>query len=1135
MHSAAARSVVCGLFIGMGLAMWLAAASGAAAQEGEAAPVVDRTIYVPFKNLREVLDQQAASAIVSYEEYLRFLKSSRISPAPELPVQGVITESHYRGTVEGDLLRISATYTVQVLGKPWVELPLSFGEAAVGRVEGAGEKVLLRGTGDGTYALLLGEAGEQTVTLELLARVRTSPDGREVQLTVPPVGITTFELTVPESQQTVELTPRLAALPVEAAEGATRVKANLGATRSITARWHPQASLKPDMELLAAATNRQLVTIEGGFARHDAWLTYDVLRGKLQSLRIAVPLGQRVLDVTADAGVRTWGLVEEPGRQVLTVELLSPAEKRVTVEVHTEQSFEEASGLVAGMAANGAASGIHALDTVRENGQVAVRTGEGLELTVTEQTGLTRIGGEDVDPRLKPGAATAFRYYNAQLRLGVSTRAVEPRLLVTQSAQLVFGDDELRIESTLNYQVERAGVFDVSLKVPAGCVIDEVQSSHLREDVFDAATGVLTVRLQQSTQGRFDVVVKWHRPYEAGREAAELDLPVLEPVNVARETGTILVFAPPGIEIVTNTAGLQSAQPAPAAGRAAQGDAPLRSSWTYTRRPLRIPVTTTRKPTRLSANVATSIDVQPETIEVTTRLDYVAEFAGVDTYRFLVPEGAGSGVQIEAESTGRGSVEIKQKSAGAAENGWAPWTVVLQRKSVGAHRLRIVYRLTAGIDPAGGDAAAVEPAISVLLVRPEGKPETPDGAPAVALTRLQGEVRVQKDPTLAVTTEASGGDVEPIDVRELTLLPAEGAAAYRYYRQPDDAGIEVKLTRTRHAVEEVTPTVVERGLVEIATGRHTAATFRCRYRIKTVERQRLRIDLPKELELLGVFVDGVEERLSPLDAAEAGAAQEDVAAYAVGLSRRQRPDGAFTLTLQFNWNVNPPPFEATFGRGEIQFPLPRIGVRRVGADLVVAPIQQLRTVVYVPRSFWLVGTPDRFEVPGARHWWDGLRGDPAPATSRLAEDFGDGGVTPLDFPTEGLTSTEYQNLGGAPQITVVWWDVPKMSIVLSVALALIAFILLRTSWENKLGILLLLVFLALLFGVQDQDALSHGLAAARWGLAFLVLLWILHGLMAQRNGLMPAVAAGPAVATAPAAVVPVEPGPDSTDASGGER
>ena len=1105
--------------------------------EDEPAEVTDRTIYVPFKHLQDILGDDAATAIVPYQDYLRYLEGVVSAAADRMPADAIITRSEYTATIEEDLARIKAVYAVNVLGQPWVELPLAFGDAAVGKLDTESDNVFLRGTGEGAYALLLGEEGEQTITLELIARVRTSPDGREFSLTVPPVGITTFEVTVPEAQQDVKLTPQLVALPVEgAADDVTTMKANLGATKSITARWHPKASLKPEMELLASVTNRQLVTIEGGYVHHDAWLTYDVLRGTLQTLQIAAPLGQRILDVSGDVGVKSWKAEDEANRQLVTIELISPVESSVTIEVHTEREQGDAADPVSGIGDEGTVSGIHAVDAVRESGQVAVRVGDGLELTVAEQQGVTRISADEVDGHLKPGAATAFKFYAPEFQLAVTAKPIEPRVLATNNSQLVFDDDELRLIASLAYQVERAGIFELKLNVPDNLVIDDVQSPQRQDDSFDEDARILTVKLQQSTQGAVGLTVRAHRPFEAGKDETEQNLPILEPLDVDRETGSVLVFAPPGIEVVTNSDAVQSAQPAPGVGGRAHGQAQLQSAWNYTRRPVRIPVTTNRKPTRLSATIATAIDVQPETIEVTTLLDYHVDFAGVDTFQFLVPEGVSEGLQIEAVSTSSGSAEIKQKVPGEAADGWVPWTVVMQRKIVGSQGLRITYRLTGdaagdevdvdAADDADADAdGAGEEQTAILVIRPQGKPETADGSAAVELTQLKGEVRVVKERSLSVTSDASGGDVEPIDVRELTLLPAEGALAYRYFRQPDDGAVEVTLTQTKHDIQEVTPTVVQNGLVEVAA-QSESSTFRCRYLIKTTERQRLRIDLPKELELLGVFIDGAEEKLNPVEGAEE---REDVAAYTVNISRRKRSEEAFVLTLQFNWNVNPAPFESPFGRGEITFPLPR-----VGGTSSPAPVQQLQTVVYVPQRFWLVGKPERFTILGERDWWDGLSGNPSPYRVAPQADFGNAVVTPLDFPTEGLVPTLYQNLGGAGEINVVWWDTVKMTVLFSVALALMAFILLKTSWENRLGLLLLIAFVALLFGTKDRDALAHGLAAARIGLLFLVGLWVVHGLLSRRPQATPAMAGGAPVPT-PEPAAPAEsssPPPDEKPSEG---
>ncbi|MEZ6067250.1 MAG: hypothetical protein R3B90_16455 [Planctomycetaceae bacterium] len=142
-------------------------------------------------------------------------------------------------------------------------------------------------------------------------------------------------------------------------------------------------------------------------------------------------------------------------------------------------------------------------------------------------------------------------------------------------------------------------------------------------------------------------------------------------------------------------------------------------------------------------------------------------------------------------------------------------------------------------------------------------------------------------------------------------------------------------------------------------------------------------------------------------------------------------------------------------------------------------------------------TPDNFAMPGDRDWWDVLFGQPHARQGEPSIRFDDAPVTPLDFPTEGLISTRFHSIGGAAELEVIWWSILKMTLVFSIALGLIAFILLKTSWENKLGVLLMIAFIATLFGVADSSALAHGLAAARFGFAFLLLLWVLHAILGR--------------------------------------
>jgi hypothetical protein len=1046
---------------------------------------VDRVIYLPFRDLWKVFEKQTSTVVLPYQEYLDLKKKAEQVPVDGQEVKAVITEANYVATVEEDLARIQVTLKINVLGKPWVELPLRFGDAAVGKLEG-GEKVVLRGTDNGAYSLMLGAAGEQTVKLELAARIQTSPNGREFALDCPTVGITTFEIAIPEEGQAIDVTPKVVTLPAKSEEKETRFKASLGSTNRIAARWYPKASMKPEMDLLTSVTNRTRVMIEDGLVHDDAYLTYEILRGTLSELRIAVPKSHRILDVTADARLKGWQVKNEATRQVVTVELLAPHEGKLNVEVHTEDKLPVEAFDVGGAADDGT-HGIHALDIVRESGQIAVRQSGDLTLTVVEQQGVTRIDNAELDDRLKGEGVLGFKFYNPKLTLKVLAKALEPRLIVDHAADVAFLDDEIRISSKLNYTVDRAGIFQFQFKLPDGVTVDNVDCAQMKEFNVDAATKTLVVSLREKTQGAIEVHFRGHRSYAAGKGMDELILPVIEPVGVERETGLVRVYARESIEIITNEKGLVAAQPVPATGEARVGDVLLNSVWSFTRRPVAIPVTTIRKPTRLSATIATKVNVQPELTDVETKLKYLVEYSGIDTFRFLVPAAVNDRVQITAASGA--TVAIKQKTAGEAQNAWIPWTVITQRELTGPVEFVIRYDLK----PAAGADAARNALIQA--VRPLGYEKGDQKTP---LSNVEGEIAVFKDDSLAVGATATGGDVEPIDVRELQSLPHDGTLAFRYYTQPDDGSIDVNLEQTKFDIQKVVPTIVSRALTEVVIGEGQEATYRARFQMKTTERQRLLVQLPLGLQLLGVYVGDNEVRLEKAEIGDKQKFGENWEPYWLNVIRKGRGEDEFVVTFHFQWSVNPPFGESRGGRGKLLLPLPAFG----GAEARV-PVQQQKVAIYVPRKYSLVGNPDNFLVEEQPSLERALFG-PGPTRShdaRSCDGFitAAGGQTTFPLPTEGRDAFVYSNLGGATSIQVVWWNKVTVAIFFSIAAAVIGLVLVRTTWENKLTLLLIALFAATLYGLKDLHALAHGLTAVRYGLLLLLAIWLVHAIFGSRR------------------------------------
>jgi len=1060
----------------------------------------ERLIYLPYKNLQKVFERESATVFMPYSQFLKMWGEKALDPAdPDSPpVAAVISRADYSGKVEKDLAKITAKFTVQALGKPWAEIPLQFGDAAVGKMTASHEKILLRGTGEGSYALLFPEKGEHTVTLELVTRIRTSPDGRSFTLRCPPVGITNVELEIPAADQTVEITPHLVSTPVESEGNVTKVKAGLGATQTITARWHPRVSSAPEMELLASVENTIDIRVADGLIHTHASLAYQVLRGKLDQVRISVPAGQRILDVSAPA-LKGWQAEKVQDGQVITVDLLPGNSKRIVIDVHTERAVPDGPFSLAGIDSDSINHGIHARGAVREHGVIAVHHAAEITLPIETQTGLVRIESSEIPENLRRDGGMFFKFYTRDFDFRVQAKPVQPRVVVEQLSQFEFRDDEVHLTADLAYTIERAGLFELRYELPDGFKVDAVYSKAMEKYTVADTTGELVVALTGKTLGAIFVRVSGHVDFRTGQEKTEFKLPVLTPMGVTRETGVVNLFAPEAIELITTEDAVIAAQPIRPQKVRPVANMRLASSWAYTRRPMEITVTTLRKPTRLTAAVGTDVEVKQELTEVVTTLNYDIQYAGMDTFVFAVPEAV---ADVQIDQIGSAGTAIKQRSrAQEAVDGWVTWTVVMQRDVKGKQQFRVKYDLKPERDDAGTE----------VLIEPIRVLETPAnetrGTNAVAPARVYGEVAIGKERSLSVS--AATTTLEAIDVRELQLMSSDANLAYRYYKQP----VDVRLTASKHEIQEVVETVVARALIEAVVTEDASTTYRCRYKIISSERQRLSIQLPEDAELLGVMVAGKRGTLERDNSAKPPSGWQS---FFVNVAREGRSEDPFYLMVLFRLEHSATAFPEWGGSLSLEIPY-------LGGE-APAPVQQLKVAIWTPDEYSLVGKPDQFTNDRyAEVSWTPTTIASTEKVNAFDGWIGGESVGLFEFPIAGH-GYGYSNLGGARNLTVTYWRSSIYTIVISGALFLVALLLSRTTWHNKLSVVVVAGFVMALLAVRYPNLAVHVVSAALPGIVVMALIWLVHSLFRLRPHLTEHKELAPLSFTKPAAAVVPPPG-----------
>lgn len=1054
----------------------------------------DRLIYVPFRELQKVFDNQNASAVIPYSEYMQLLKAYlNRTEAADAPPQAVITRSEYSGTVEKDIVRVDAVLSITVLKQDgWARLPLSFGKASVGKLTTDDDsKVILKGATQGAYELLLNGPGEYSVTLELLSTIKTSSESRSFGLNCPTAGISELTLTIPEADQAVKIAPLQVLLPVDGSnDEQTVVKASLGATNRFDVSWNPRAGSQPVMDLLASVTNVTNVRVEPGLIQSTAALEYEVLRGELTEVTVLVPPDARVIDVVSSNGrIGNWS-PEAVGdtHQKLQVNLLTPVTDRFQLTVQIERTPAADSFQLVGMADGNRVEGIHADGIVRESGRLKLTSDSSLTTLVQSQTGVKRIDAADGNSKGSSGGGQAWEFSGKTGVLIIRTKPVEPRLLVDQASRIVFDDDELRLNSQLTYTVERAGVFELKLRYPDSLTIDTVEADGMSEFNTDKEAGSLTLSLTQKRLGKINVTISAHQSFDAAAENAESVLPTVTPLGAERENGQIVVYAPQFLDVITVEDGTTGAFPGPAAQSASIGRAVQVASWKYTQQSstpeqesqsheekgLKLTVRTSPRPAQVTGSVATTATIEPKRVDVSSVLRFEIRNAGIDTFRVAVPEGLADKIGFTSRHP-QHRIQQSNRSADAVE-GWVTWTLVLRDEVTGTVELNADW--ITSLEELADETAEQKITLEPVRILPPFTEEQADKR-RVTLSEPRGEIRLLRHESLSIDAESGAESVEKIDVRELQLLPQEGYQAFRYFSQPASAIVSIR----KHEIHDVVATVVSRAAVEVVTDKQALANYRCRFRITTSERQRLRIDLPSAADLQAPLID---ERRTTFEAADETSGN-GWDAYYVNISRETPSDESFVLTLQYRCPITEAdrfPYENQGGKQIIRLPL-------VGDGGGATVVQETRVAVWGPEDIAFVGEPTHWSIAGRQMWsiWNPMVSPGSAAEANQLHDWVGSSSSSADFARQGNV-TVYRALGRQPQVNIVWWNRPFLVAVISGALLFVGFILRRTSWENRLTLTIAGFLAVALWALKDSSEALQFVSAGSLALIAVAGIWL---------------------------------------------
>lgn len=1030
----------------------------------------EHIVYVPYSKLEEVFENDKGNVLLSFEEYQRLWNAVRaLQPSTaKPPVPAILTRVEYDGRAETDSVRLTARLLVDSLVEDWVKLPVKFPDAAVASVEGA----TLAAQQPGEYLLIVHGKRLHEVTLQLSVPLTDTPEGKALTLRGPVAASTQLKLTLPGKDLAVEVTPKLATTKIDRDESTATVTTILGAVDAVTVSWKDRKDEEP-AESLAVAQSETAVTVGDGIVHSQTQLQYRMLRGETAEIRFSLPAGQKLLDVQG-AGVRDWKQTADQDRNLFAVRLYSPLKDAAQLRIDAEQPLPEGPFEVKIPTP---------IDAQRHTGTIAVASSPDLSVTVVQRQELLRVSPSEVSENLRRSEGLYFRFYSPDPVLTLQAAPVSPRINVQAKTLYRLEANRLRGQSSFQYDVQRAGIFSVALTLPAGVKVDGVSASsfdryELRQQ---GDVQLIDVRLGKQVLGALTVQLDWSLAIP--EDVTELSLPIPAPLDVETERGFGAFLVHESFEVTQDDGKSQGVRPAsPDDLVREQFSVPatstmrLAAAFQYQNRPVAAVYSVRRRDSRIVAESFTHVEVKENAAITETTILYDVRYAAASSFQLLVPEAIADKVEITGPA-------IKERNRGQAADGMVPWTVVLHTDTLGKHAVKVSYSQPIELGNAGTATAEVP----LQLVQPAN------------VERETGQIAVTKDRNLALEDEVEAA--EPIDPR-LLAAPSEVnfnavndvQLAYRFYRRP----VNVTLTVTRHEVQRVVETVVTRALIETVIPEEGSVTYRARYRIKSSQRQRLKIAMPSGARFLGVSVAGrsVLPEKSPEAAALAGREE-----YLVNVSRSTGAEEPFDMVMLYELESAAPQLKSlTFQ--PLQMPKLFLEMPLFVGDVAY---QRLFWQVWLPRRYTSLARPPGFTdenqsmlallagvghsrtyIPEVEQWdreWQ-------QESSRNV----------FEFATVGRKYT-FSSLTVQPSLTLTYGHIPSMMLVASAAVFVLMLMMTPLRLGGKLTLLTFLFFCGVLGSLYEPESVHRWAAAAHFGLLFGLTIWAIQGFVHLKQSL----------------------------------
>jgi hypothetical protein len=472
-------------------------------------PLPIREIYVPFEDLNVILESDKHRAFLTRAEYDELVKLAKARPQAPAPHKVTLLAADYEGQLEEGRALITGQLQIEVLEDGLFALPLDLGGVGIRSALLDGQPAPLSRNEHRQPIVLVQGKGLHKLELKLVAPLQTAAAQQTLHITLPTNAASKLKLAVPGN---VDVKGGAAVLSRSFDMAAGRTVLEILPQRgSMAVVMSLNNRLLQDQRVIVA---RSVIVDEvtQGYERIHATISYRVLHGAVDKLRIAVPAGFEVTKVESLLLAR-WEQKAENGRQVLEATLREATSEQIVLSLTANRSPAAIADWL-GSLSDWRFPKLEPLDTAGSVAVIGLLVEDRLRPEQITPTSLIPIDsaallGAIPESVLKaePGAPAVRQvvaYYAPGPEYSLSARFIRPPagLKVAGNSLLVIGDQGLTLQGGFALTPQAESLFQLSFTVPAGSQVTQVtgpDGSPLAIERYPDAGGTrVSVRLAKS-------------------------------------------------------------------------------------------------------------------------------------------------------------------------------------------------------------------------------------------------------------------------------------------------------------------------------------------------------------------------------------------------------------------------------------------------------------------------------------------------------------------------------------------------------------------------------------------------------------------------------------------------------------